>query len=219
MSRVAFIALFAALAPAAKAQRSPAPPGFTGLAAASHSAFGQSTGSSGFLPVFFDSAYPGYFAAPSYPAVVQPPIILVESATPPAAVIERAPTPVQPLLIELQGNRYVQLSGENESSIQRIEEEKPSKALHGLALTSQSSPTNQRSNVLLVFRDGHREEVSSYTIVGGALYVGDDGHANDTWSRKIEMSSLDLPGTLNSNQSRGIHFHFPTAPNEIVVGP
>jgi hypothetical protein len=74
-------------------------------------------------------------------------------------------------------------------------------------------------SALLLFRDGHQEEVSSYTIAGGVLYLGDDGHANGSWSRKIELSLLDWPGTVTSNQSRGIQFHFPTAPNEVIVGP
>jgi hypothetical protein len=219
MSKVVFIALLASLVPMAAAQRLPAPPGFTGLPAVSQGSLGHPTGPSNFLPVFFDSAYPGYFAS-SYPAVSPPPVIVVESATPPAAAVEHAPSPVQPLLIELQGNRYVQLSGEKETSIQRIEEEKPSKAVQRRGMESfQSSRGNRNTSALLVFQDGHQEEVSSYTISGSVLYVGDDGHANGSWNRKIELSSLDQPGTVSSNQSRGIQFHFPTAPNEVVVGP
>ena len=220
MNKVAVIALLAGLGPAAVAQRLPAPPGFTGLPAASPAAFGHPTGPSGFLPVFFDSSYPGYLTPSGYPAAPQPPVIVVETATPPPPAVERLPRPVQPLLIELQGNTYVQLSGEKETSIQRIEDEKPSKRFQRRAVESpQASRTNQRPSASLVFRDGHQEEVSSYTIAGNILYAGDDGHANRSWSRKIELSSLDLPGTVTSNQSRGIQFHCPTAPNEVIVGP
>jgi hypothetical protein len=220
MNKVALIALLTGLVPAAAAQRSPAPPGFTGLPAASHATFGHPAGSSGFLPVFLDSGYPGYFSSPGYPAAPQPPVIVVETATLPPAAVERAPTPVQPLLIELQGNTYVQLSGEKETSILRIEEEKPSKRFQTRTVEITPSPHgDQKLSTLLLFRDGHQEEVSSYTIAGGVLYLGDDGHANGSWSRKIELSSLDWPGTLKSNQSRGIQFRLPTAPNEVIVGP
>jgi hypothetical protein len=72
---------------------------------------------------------------------------------------------------------------------------------------------------VLVFRDGHREEVSAYTITGGAIYAPADFYRDGSWNRKIELSSLDLPETLKSNYSRGLRFQLPRAPNEVIVGP
>ena len=75
------------------------------------------------------------------------------------------------------------------------------------------------ASALLVFRDGHREEVSDYTIAQGILHASSDYYTNGSWNKKIELSSLNLPETIKSNQSRGLRFQLPSAPNEVVVGP
>jgi len=72
--------------------------------------------------------------------------------------------------------------------------------------------------VVLVFRDGHREEASDYTIADGVLYTRGD-YSTGSWNRKIELSSLSLPETLKSNQSRGVRFQLPSSPNEVIVRP
>jgi hypothetical protein len=72
---------------------------------------------------------------------------------------------------------------------------------------------------VLVFLDRHREEISGYTISGDALYASSNFYSNGSWSRRIELSSLNLTETLNENRTRGIHFRLPSAPNEVIVGP
>ena len=73
--------------------------------------------------------------------------------------------------------------------------------------------------VVLVFRDGHREQVSTYTIADGILYTSGDYYTNGSWNKKIELSSLNIPETVSSNRSQGVNFQLPSAPNEVMVRP
>ena len=72
---------------------------------------------------------------------------------------------------------------------------------------------------MLIFRDGRREEVSSYSIFGGAIYVNSDYWNSGAWTRKIQIEDLDLLKTLKLNQERGVRFSLPTGPNEVVTRP
>ena len=85
--------------------------------------------------------------------------------------------------------------------------------------STHAATTPEPPPAILIFRDGHREETSAYTISNGVLYTGSDFYTNGSWTRKIELSSLDLPETLKSNQSRGVRFQLPSFPNEVIVRP
>jgi hypothetical protein len=85
--------------------------------------------------------------------------------------------------------------------------------------STHAATTPEPPPAILIFRDGHREETSDYTIANGILYTRSDFYANGSWTRKIELSSLNLPETLSSNQSRGVRFQLPSFPNEIIVRP
>jgi hypothetical protein len=164
----------------------------------------------GFFP---PDLYADDVAVPSQPT--QP--VIVMQSPPAAAPAAETPAPsAQPLMIELQGDRYVQVSGNEDSSSQRIDQ--PPTRVSERSSDRQQSP-QQNSPVLLVFRDGHSEEISSYTIENGILYSTADYYTAGSWNRKIELSALNIPATLNSNRSRGVPFMLPTAPNEVVVGP
>jgi len=65
------------------------------------------------------------------------------------------------------------------------------------------APTAQPETVL-VFKDGHQQEVGNYAIVGDTLYdlTGDRRH-------KIALSDLDLDATVKQNDDRGIDFAVP----------
>jgi hypothetical protein len=56
---------------------------------------------------------------------------------------------------------------------------------------------------VLVFRDGHRQEVSNYAIMGQIVYVFDNGR------QKIGLGDLDVPATIRLNDDRGVDFHLP----------
>ena len=70
-----------------------------------------------------------------------------------------------------------------------------------------------------MFRDGHQEEVKSYTIIGDALYAKVDYWVDGSWTRKIEIANLDVPATLKLNQERGSQFRLPSGPQEVMIRP
>ena len=56
---------------------------------------------------------------------------------------------------------------------------------------------------VLVFRDGHKLEVTNYAIMGQTLYVF------DTRTQKIALGDLDVPATIKANDDRGVEFQLP----------
>jgi hypothetical protein len=59
-------------------------------------------------------------------------------------------------------------------------------------------------DTVLVFKDGHHQEVTNYAIVGSTLFDLTGGR-----SRKIPLSELDLMATAKQNDDRGIDFQVP----------
>jgi hypothetical protein len=150
-----------------------------------------------------------------YREAAEPRVIVVQQQ--PAAVVPPAP-PAQPLLIELHGDQYVQVSGEASAAPSREKPLAVNVARNGdTAVRGTVSETLNR--VVLVFRDGHREEIPTYTISSGVLYAGADSYTGVTTPRKIELSALSLQETVELNRSRGLRFLLPSAGNEVVVGP
>jgi len=72
---------------------------------------------------------------------------------------------------------------------------------------------------VLVFRDGHKDEVSEYTIMSGTIYSKTDYWTTGSWTRKIQVADLDVPATLKLNRERGLKFALPGSPNEVVIRP
>jgi hypothetical protein len=216
MRQLALVALLTAFAPCGNAQR-------TGLPIAHHHPIRGGSSAIFFAdPFYSDALYHEGSLAPS-----QPSVIILQPA-PAAAPIAVPPVPpAQPLMIELQGGRYVRVSGEESSTaeMKRIDSgttnPTPAKTHLNKAITSEplSPAAHDPAPTILVFRDGHREEVSDYTIADGNLYTHADYYTAGSWNKKIALSSLNLPDTTNTNQSRGIKFQLPTAPNEVIIRP
>jgi hypothetical protein len=216
--------VFAAVSPCLNAQRT----------ASGYSHFGGSYNRGGharssFFPLAFsDLYYSNDLFSTGYPVASQPPVIVLQVPWAATAAPER-PSQTQPLMIELQGDRYVQVSGgemSGASGAQMIGSERTDPIPHVSRQRERASAgenpavvANQMAPAVLVFHDGHREEVSEYTIADGALYTSGDPYSGGSWNRKIELSSLNLPETIKSNQSRGVRFQLPAAPNEVIVGP
>jgi len=118
-------------------------------------------------------------------------------------------------MIELQGNSYVQISGEPFSQAQLVDQPRGNEPL-GKTNASDRQPPQP---TVLVFRDGHRVEVSDYTIADGFLYASSDYYRSGSWNRKIELAALNLDETVSTNRSRGLTFRLPSAPNVVIVGP
>ena len=72
---------------------------------------------------------------------------------------------------------------------------------------------------VLVFRDGHSEEVRDYTIAAGILYARGDYYTDGYWNKKIDLAGLNVPGTLEANAARSINFILPKSPNEVITRP
>lgn len=165
--------------------------------------------SSAYLLPYLDPLYADYLHSTGYPVAAEPPVIMLQA---PGAqpFSERTSSPAQPLLIELRGNAYVQISGDVDPQARTIDATRSSEPL--------PEPAN-RTAAVLIFRDGHQEEISSYTITDGTLYASADYLRSGSWTRKIELTALNLPETVTSNQSRGVPFRLPQAPNEVILGP
>jgi hypothetical protein len=67
-----------------------------------------------------------------------------------------------------------------------------------------SDPVTAQPSTVLIFKDGHRQEISNYAIVGATLYDLSDGR-----SKKVELADLDLTATTKENDQRGVEFQLP----------
>lgn len=175
-----------------------------------------------FVPPLF--TYPFYsdaFYDAGYPTGQQSPIILVQApaqAQPETASPAPVTRPTDPLVIELQGGRYVRVSGEDAAGSEMIDQQPASRALARPAIAT-NQPSHELAPVVLVFRDSHREEITDYTIADSAIYARADYFTAGSWNKKIELTTLDLPQTLALNRSRGVAFRLPSAPNEVITRP
>jgi hypothetical protein len=171
----------------------------------------------------------GYFAGdtaffyddyPFAPAMPEPSQFVVTQS--PSAVEER-PIRTASLLIELQGNRYVRYggmarSGEADGSVREVAGPRASSGVSPVRVASADlSPT------VLVYRDGHREEVADYAIVGRVMYAHSSGGVSESdvsyGMKNIQLSALDIPATMRANRENGLNFALPSAPNEVVTRP
>lgn len=147
--------------------------------------------------------------------VIQPPPV----AQSPHRVIEER-TPEAPLLIELQGDQYVRRTTEIKPSSNQT-------TYNGLTMSKATPSRNAVADTrpteivptLFVFRDGHREESSDYSIVSGVIYSRGDYWTSGSWSKKILIVDLDVAATLRANQERRVPFRLPSAPNEVITRP
>jgi hypothetical protein len=210
---LALVMLLAAPATLA-AQRMGFAPHFHGRSSGFHGEHFRHFGSprAGYYPLgLFDPYYADYLDA-GYPVASQPPVIVVQPQATSAPEPPAPPSP--PLMIELQGDRYVQVSSDQRYGAQMIDS--PSEIQSSLQRSPAPTPA---SPAVLVFRDGHSQEVSAYTIADGILYAASDYATTGEWTEAIELASLNVPETVATNSSRGLRFHLPSAPNEVIVGP
>jgi hypothetical protein len=135
-----------------------------------------------------------------------PPQVVIVPAAP--APPEPAPVKLEPLMIEWRGDRYVRVANSSPAPLDYAAPSAPAPAA-----------TRTVMPAVLIFRDGSRQEITSYTIVGDSLYTDANRWVSGSWSRKIALASLDVPSTLRVNQERGVPFSLPSSPNEVMVRP
>jgi hypothetical protein len=218
--------------PSAQAQRGFAAPHFSfsgGIGNRGYGANPYSRPGSFFYPLAVPAdAYYGDALLAGYPVASQPPVVILQA--PPAAGAVAETHTGEPVLIELQGDSYVRVSGPPASGAM----------LDSQASRGESAPTHQTHSaqssgvrqlaavqpsaaqpkfVTLVFRDGHREDVSDYVIANGTLYAHTSYYTSGAWTKNINLAALDVPETVSYNESHGVRFQLPNAANEVIVGP
>jgi hypothetical protein len=159
--------------------------------------------------------YPFGEATPEY----TPPYLVMQA---PAAA-EAAPPRVASLLIELQGDRYVRYGGmaRSEDADVRSREVAVLAGKSGSEISSSLAGPNLTATVL-VYRDGRREEVADYVIVGRTMYAHPSGN-NDGQGQyglaDIQLSALDIAATTAANRANGVSFVLPASANQVVTRP
>lgn len=157
-------------------------------------------------PVVFFSDYPYQIVPQQLPPQV---IVIQQPSTPAAPVQEKT---ITPLVLERQGDRFV-----------RVDEPHSALAMANAVLPSQPGAERPKvaetPAVILVFRDGSREEIQHYTVMDSVIYEHADYWTQGRWTKKVLISDLDVPSTLKLNRERGAKFMLPSGPGEIVVAP
>jgi hypothetical protein len=72
---------------------------------------------------------------------------------------------------------------------------------------SPAPPETPQPPSVLVFKDGHKQEVTNYAIIGTNLF-----DLSSARRQKIPIADLDLTATQKANEEQGIEFKLPAAP-------
>src|SRR6266704_4453113 len=171
-------------------------------------------------PIFIGDPfwYSDYDSRPVYEAAA-PEVVVVQPPAAPAQTTTSS-VPPEPVVIEWQGDHFVRMTLTEASSRQRGPADYSEKsALHLSERKSSAQPPQELPPAVLVFRDGHKEEVSSYTIMGQTMFAKSDYWTTGTWNKKIQLTDLDVPATVALNHQRGLKFALPTSASEVVIRP
>ena len=163
---------------------------------------------------FYGGGWP-YFA-PEYEDSYAPEVVVQGPA--PAAAVPAPIPPVQPpsggVLLELQGDHWVKVP-----SFTMTPSSNATQGTQSRATKQASVPAKELPPTVIVYRDGHSEELSGYSIIGPAIFAKSDYWSSGAWTRKILLADIDIPATTRENQARGVKFHLPSGPNEVVLRP
>jgi hypothetical protein len=110
-----------------------------------------------------------------------------------APYVYSGPPPEQTLhaVVDLPpARRADQAEGEDMAPIAKIE-------------PSQESEVLPLEATVLIFRDGHEQQVTNYAVMGQTIYVF------DARKQKISLSDVDVPATIKANDDRGVDFQLP----------
>jgi hypothetical protein len=168
--------------------------------------------------------YPDY----SFDVTGEPagPDVVVIQAPPSSPPVEKSPP--EALLLELRGDRFVRVGADDYApdraqnaarTSEQVSEQSPEGSQTRRESQAPVQPLRKVPPAILVFRDGHKEEVSSYTIAGRVLYADTNYWTQGSWTRKIQIADLDVTSTLKLNRERGANFTLPNGPNEVVIRP
>jgi len=175
-----------------------------------------------FPPYFYPDFYPGdeFEYGPAAPPTVPVQVVVPQPPQPPAP----AASPVEPLLLENHNGQWVRVptGGEMPTIPQPTNSDsataKASTPNHGFVeLPAAAPPMPALPPAVIVFRDGHTEEVARYMIQGDVLFTNADYWSTGSWTRKISLTDVDIPASLKLNKERGTKFNLPSGPNEVVI--
>jgi hypothetical protein len=186
------------------------------------------------FPFFGDLFNPDDIYSTGYPVASQPPAFLLQAVRNLAGSSDslaqpantRQPSSTQPLIIELQNGRYVRIAG-TPANGEVLPAQLTSNDAQSRKATSHrsdiapaiASPALDLPSAVLIFRDGHTEEVRDYTIADGILYARGDYYTDGYWNKNVAISTLDIAKTLQANTTRQVKFILPTSPNEVITRP
>ncbi len=164
------------------------------------------------VPVFLGGAW---YSGNGADVVQSPPqVIVIQTPAPAAPFPKEEAKPISPLMIELQDGHYVRSDQAGKPVATPVAATRAKVATHpGRPVSSKIVPA------VLIFRDGHREQVGEYMVAEGTIYAHGDYWVDGYWNRKILLSALDVPATLSANQGNGANFELPSAPNVVIVRP
>jgi hypothetical protein len=170
--------------------------------------------------------YPDYDAELDVTDAPQPEVVLVQPQTQTSAAPAPAP---ESLVLELQGDYWVRITnyGESQSGGETVPQPQSPSVSKPLSAASPASSRQTQPDqaptelptAVLVFRDGHKEEIGKYMVMGLTIHVSADYWSNGSWTRDIQIAELDVPATLKLNQQRGAKFSLPSGPNEVMIRP
>jgi hypothetical protein len=150
-----------------------------------------------------------------------PPVETVVVQHAPAPAPESAPKPSEPLVLENRNGEWVRIPTGNQISIassKKADATSAPTARSGFVETTPTVPlVAPLPPAIIVFRDGHTEEIGKYMIEGDTLYTHADHWSTGSWNRKIPLSQLDIPASLLLNKERGTKFKLPAGPSEVVI--
>ena len=169
---------------------------------------------SGFLfPLYFypDDEIDNEPVAPETPPT---PMVVAQPASP-------VSSPIESLVLENREGQWVRVPTGNEMAIAqsgKLDGAQPSSPQAGSARPAEApTPLPQLPPAVIVFRDGHMEQIARYMIQGGLLYTSADYWSTGSWTRKIPLAELDIPASLKLNTELGTKFSLPSGPNEVMV--
>jgi hypothetical protein len=169
---------------------------------------------------YYDSDYYPFYDSQDEGGEAPPPPFRAQTAAP--ASPANPPKPPESLVMELRGDHWVRLTSYGamaigESGHPQSEAASGPAQAKGSADSIRAQGPSELPPAVLVFRDGHQEEVARYTIVGTTLSIKTDYWSTGSWTRKIPIAELNLAATLRANQERGAKFSLPSRPSEVIV--
>jgi hypothetical protein len=176
---------------------------------------------------FVSPFYPDYDYNDSELGNFEGPLPQVIAQTAQAPSPAPVPNPAESLVLELQGDHWVRLTNYGQSQTGQFLQpasqrpsDLPSTTANSTSRQSQTPPSpSELPPAVLVFRDGHHEEIGKYVIAGTVIHTSADYWTTGSWTREVQIAALNIPATLKLNQERGANFSLPSGPHEVMIRP